>query len=60
MKNLTRKISPAKLIILQCPTCGRKHKEHPEFGRFCCSSCLQTVIRPLIVALTGCPLPPNQ
>ncbi|MDR3741184.1 MAG: hypothetical protein P4L40_19370 [Terracidiphilus sp.] len=40
-----------KEVILRCPTCGRKHGEHPEFGCFCCASCLQTIIRPLIVAL---------
>ena len=60
MRAIAKKPRAEKIVILQCPTCGKKHSEHPEFGRFCCASCLQTVIRPLIVALTGCPLPPNQ
>jgi hypothetical protein len=34
---------------VQCPVCGRYHWPDEEFGRFCCASCLQTVIRPLIV-----------
>jgi protein-arginine kinase activator protein McsA len=45
------KAKAEKVVILKCPTCGRKHREHPEFGCFCCASCLQTIIRPLIVAL---------
>jgi hypothetical protein len=45
------KLRPAKekIIILNCPTCGRGHRVHPEFGPFCCLSCLQTPLHPLIV-----------
>ena len=48
------KVRPRKMKVsfIVCPTCGRDHKEDEEFGRFCCASCLQTVIRPLIVAIT--------
>jgi rubrerythrin len=42
-----------KIVIYKCPVCGRKHRDDPEFGPFCCASCLQVVIRPLIVALKG-------
>jgi protein-arginine kinase activator protein McsA len=42
-----------KVSFFVCPTCGRDHKEDEEFGRFCCASCLQTIIRPLIVAMTN-------
>jgi hypothetical protein len=40
---------PREPKTVQCPTCGRYHWPHPEFGQFCCASCLQTPIRPLIV-----------
>jgi hypothetical protein len=36
--------------LLQCPICNRHHVGHPEYGPFCCTSCLQTAIRPLILA----------
>lgn len=47
------KVRPRKMKVsyFVCPTCGRDHKEDEEFGRFCCASCLQTVIRPLIVGI---------
>jgi protein-arginine kinase activator protein McsA len=38
-----------KIEVMKCPVCRRSHVEHPEFGNFCCASCLQTVIRPLIL-----------
>jgi protein-arginine kinase activator protein McsA len=50
MKALAKR-KPKKIEYVYCPTCGRGHSLHHEFGRFCCASCLQTVIRPLIVAL---------
>jgi len=53
MSKLARRPKAEKIIIFKCPTCGRKHTEHPEFGCFCRASCLQTVIRPLIVTLTA-------
>ncbi len=53
MPKIIRKPKPDKVLILRCPTCGKRHTEHPEFGCFCCTSCLQTVIRPLIVTLTS-------
>jgi hypothetical protein len=37
--------------VLQCPTCARRHPPDPQFGPFCCASCLQTPIRPLIAAV---------
>lgn len=40
------KPKPRKSVT--CPTCGRIHVEHQEFGQFCCQSCVQTAIRPLI------------
>jgi protein-arginine kinase activator protein McsA len=46
---LHRKIQ--KVVVLRCPVCQRSHVEHPEFGNFCCASCLQTVIRPLMVTM---------
>lgn len=42
-----------KLTVYRCPICNRSHCGHPEFGPFCCTSCLQTYIRPLIVARFG-------
>jgi hypothetical protein len=33
-----------------CPVCRRYHWPNATFGPFCCASCLQTVIRPLILA----------
>jgi protein-arginine kinase activator protein McsA len=35
--------------LVKCPVCERLHQPDVEFGPFCCASCLQTVIRPLIV-----------
>ncbi len=52
-KALEPKRKAEKIIIFKCPTCGRNHKEHPEFGCYCCCSCLQTIIRPLIVIREG-------
>ena len=52
MNAIAKKSKPAKLIIVRCPVCHRDHTPHREFGEFCCASCLQTVIRPLIVAMT--------
>jgi hypothetical protein len=40
---------PKEPITARCPTCSRYHRLHPEFGAFCCLSCLQMPIRPLIV-----------
>jgi len=40
-----------EVISVRCPTCNRIHSLHREFGPFCCTSCLQTPIRPLIVNL---------
>ena len=34
--------------LVRCPTCNRKHLPHEEYGQFCCQSCLQVPIRPLI------------
>lgn len=48
---ITKRTKP-KVKIFACPTCEKHHTEHPEFGCFCCASCLQTAIRPLIVTLT--------
>jgi protein-arginine kinase activator protein McsA len=52
-RSLARKPKPQKVTYLVCPTCSKEHPEHKEFGCFCCASCLQTVIRPLIVTLTN-------
>lgn len=38
----------AKAVV--CPVCHRVHTGSLEFGPFCCASCLQTVIRPLILS----------
>lgn len=46
-KALVRRLKAPKII--RCPTCGRYHELHHEFGMFCCASCLQMPIRPLIV-----------
>jgi len=35
--------------VVRCPVCHRTHVPDVEFGPFCCASCLQTVIRPLIL-----------
>jgi ribosomal protein L37AE/L43A len=53
MKPRAKKPKPAKVEYIKCPVCGREHVDHPEFGCFCCLSCLQAVIRPLIVTLTN-------
>ncbi len=42
-----------KIVVYKCPSCGRDHLGTAEFGCFCCASCLQTIIRPLIVTLTN-------
>lgn len=34
---------------VKCPTCGRYHWPDSNFGPYCCASCLQVPIRPLIV-----------
>jgi hypothetical protein len=47
MKKLTKK--PKEKKAVQCPVCGRYHTPNVTFGPFCCASCLQVVIRPLIV-----------
>jgi 4-hydroxy-3-methylbut-2-en-1-yl diphosphate synthase IspG/GcpE len=39
--------------IVSCPTCGRNHRPHDLYGQYCCLSCLQFVLRPLIVAING-------
>jgi protein-arginine kinase activator protein McsA len=59
MKTLSRRPKKEKILILRCPACGKNHPEHNEFGCFCCASCLQTIIRPLIVTLTSGQLRPN-
>ena len=41
---------PKKKESAACPTCGRVHWIDEEFGPFCCASCLQTVIRPLVLS----------
>lgn len=41
-----------KIKIVVCPICDRKHTPNPDFGPFCCASCLQTAIRPLVVTVT--------
>jgi len=51
MKAIT-KPERKKEKLYHCPTCAKRHMGHPEFGCFCCASCLQTVVRPLIVTLT--------
>ena len=40
-------------INVRCPTCNRYHYLHREFGPFCCLSCLQYPIRPLIFDRKG-------
>ncbi len=52
MRKIVKRPKAEKVTILKCPTCGKNHREHVEFGCFCCLSCLQTIIRPLIVTLT--------
>ncbi|MFZ1085459.1 MAG: hypothetical protein WAN35_10875 [Terracidiphilus sp.] len=52
-KAIAPKIREGKIIFYKCPVCGRKHHDDPEFGMFCCASCLQTVIRPLIVSVVA-------
>ena len=47
------KNKPTEPKVMRCPVCARYHAEHPEFGPFCCASCLQVIIRPLIVTLTA-------
>lgn len=52
----TTVIRKPKVIEAQsvsCPVCSRIHVADAQFGPFCCASCLQVVIRPLIVARTG-------
>jgi hypothetical protein len=39
--------------IVKCPVCARNHRPHELYGTFCCLSCLQVLIRPLIVVVTG-------
>jgi NAD-dependent SIR2 family protein deacetylase len=51
MKSITKR-KPEKIVIVLCPSCGRKHRPDSTFGAFCCASCLQLAIRPLIVMLT--------
>ena len=51
MKTITKR-KTEKIVIVLCPSCGRKHRPHLKFGAFCCASCLQLAIRPLIVMLT--------
>ena len=55
MRAIQRKPKEHQVIILRCPACGKNHSAHPEFGRYCCASCLQLAIRPLIV--TPAPTP---
>ena len=52
MPRIVKKKQP-KPTVYKCPTCGKLHLGTKEFGCFCCASCLQTVIRPLIVTLTS-------
>lgn len=52
MRTLAKRPKKEKVVVLKCPTCGKTHVPHVEFGCFCCASCLQTIIRPLIVTLT--------
>jgi protein-arginine kinase activator protein McsA len=51
MHSITKR-KTEKIVIVQCPICARKHRPNIEFGPFCCASCLQTAIRPLIVTVT--------
>ncbi len=51
MRTLTKR-KVQKVVIVKCPVCARKHTPSVDFGPFCCASCLQTVIRPLIVTVT--------
>lgn len=51
MALVKRQRKPVEVKIVVCPACGRKHRPHSEFGCFCCASCLQLAIRPLIVAM---------
>ncbi len=43
-----KKITVAKSVA--CPSCRRVHNGHAELGAFCCTSCLQVAIRPLILS----------
>ena len=47
-----RKTRKEKVVVYRCPACARDHLGTPEFGCFCCASCLQAIVRPLIVTLT--------
>jgi hypothetical protein len=51
------KRKPKPIPVAQCPVCGRYHHIDVQFGPFCCASCLQTVIRPLILADLSNPRP---
>ncbi len=51
MKKTLARSRTEKVVIVACPVCARKHRPNPEFGPFCCASCLQTVIRPLVVTV---------
>jgi hypothetical protein len=37
--------------MAKCPVCHRSHWMHEELGIFCSASCLQMMMRPLIVAM---------
>jgi protein-arginine kinase activator protein McsA len=52
MKELTKRKVKIESKSVACPVCGRIHVADVQFGPFCCASCLQTVIRPLIVTIT--------
>ena len=49
MAIVKRKAQKLEIKVVACPVCHRKHTPDVEFGPFCCASCLQTVIRPLIL-----------
>ncbi len=51
MTKTIQKHKQREVKIVACPVCQRKHRPSPEFGPFCCASCLQVVIRPLAFAL---------
>jgi hypothetical protein len=51
MSKLIKRKKPKLPELVRCPVCQRYHVPDCEFGPFCCASCLQTVIRPLIVAI---------
>jgi hypothetical protein len=53
MKALARPLPKKAPPIVTCPSCQRRHCDHPEYGAYCCLSCLQLAIRPLIPKRLG-------